>query len=76
MKKYVKIIIPVLILVVAAVYAFVPGAKTLSHQTVRATKAVAAHYDLIQYGRCGKYTSGHHDGQHDVTHHYVAVGPI
>ncbi len=47
MKKYVKIIIPVLILVVAAVYAFVPGAKTLSHQTVRATKAVAAHYDLI-----------------------------
>ena len=47
MKKYLKIGIPLLlILVCAAVYAFVPGAKTVTHQTARATKAVAAHYQL------------------------------
>jgi len=46
MKKYVKWLIPILCIICAAVYAFVPGVKTASQQTVRATKAVAAHYQL------------------------------
>lgn len=47
MKKYIKFGIPILlILICAVVYAFVPGAKTVTKQTARATKAVAAHYKL------------------------------
>lgn len=45
-KTILKIVIPAVVIACTAVYAFVPGAKTVTHQGVRATKAIAAHYEL------------------------------
>ncbi|MCH4167010.1 MAG: metallophosphoesterase family protein [Megasphaera sp.] len=45
-KTIAKILIPFVIIACAAAYAFVPGAKTVTQQSMRATKAVAAHYEL------------------------------
>lgn len=47
MKKYSKLVIPlVLICLGLALYAFVPGFRSLTQQTAQTTKAVAAHYQL------------------------------
>ena len=45
-KKIVLLLLAVILVICAAVYAFVPGAKTVTQQTARATKAVAAKYQL------------------------------
>lgn len=41
-----KGIIPLVLLAGAAAYAFVPGVKTMLHQSIRLTEAAAAHYEL------------------------------
>lgn len=46
-KTLAKIVCPIVIVACAAAYAFVPGAKTVTQQGVRATKAAAAHYAPI-----------------------------
>ena len=43
-KTLVKWLCPIALLACAAVYMWVPGAKTVTQQSVKATKAVAAHY--------------------------------
>ena len=47
MKKYLKIILPLLILGGAAAYTLLPGFRTAANQTVQNTRALAAHYQLI-----------------------------
>ena len=43
-KKLAKWLCPIMLIACAAVYLWVPGAKTVTQQSVKATKAVAAHY--------------------------------
>ena len=45
-KKIIFIVLALIVIIGAVVYAFVPGAKTMTQQTARATKAVAAKYQL------------------------------
>ena len=43
-KTLAKWLCPIVLIACAAVYMWVPGAKTITQQSVKATKAVAAHY--------------------------------
>ena len=45
-KKLTALLIPVFVITCAAAYTFIPGAKTITQQSLRATKSVAAHYEL------------------------------
>jgi phosphodiesterase/alkaline phosphatase D-like protein len=46
-QSLIKILIPIVVLACAVAYALVPGTKTVAQQGMRAAKATAAHYELI-----------------------------